>query len=648
MSAAAAAAPKSTLKARALCSLVASVLLVIALYVPIWQMTLRAPQYPAGLRLVAYGTEITGDLREINIINHYIGMGHIAAVPAPEMSLFPFLIAGLVVSCWLALLHRRLAQLAIIANIGAPFVILGDMQLWLHTFGRNLDPAAPIDVDPFTPMAIGVSTIGNFQSMSWASWGFFAMLGAAALMVVSLRIGRRGEKSNDGSEDASTVSTGSSASAGSNASNVAGTTETVLAAFLVFSASAPASEAASASAVHWLTLQERVDQAAPGSRVEVNGGIHHGPITVRGPLTLVGIGAPVIEGTGVGSVVTILGDGVTLEGFTIRNSGRAVTEEAAGIKVKGSRHTIRSNLVEDVYFGIHLADGGDNVIEANRITPGQKHGARPGHAISLWHQRGVVVRGNWIREARDGIYMTFADDVLAENNDVRGCRYGVHSMYSENSRFVGNRLEDNLLGANLMYSNGLEMRCNMVLRNRQGATAYGVLLKDIDDLLIEDNSIIGNRVGIYADSTPLGVGHEAIVRNNLIAGNDSALALQGTVRLTFYDNRVVSNLTDVRAEGSVLSDDNKWSVDGRGNYWDAYGGYDSDGDGIGDIPYRYELVMNEFIRKTPKARAFVYTPASMALERAARLFPVYRPKPLLVDPHPLMNETILACGEAGR
>ena len=90
-----AAAPKSTLKARALCSLLASVLLVIALFVPFWQMTLQAPQYPNGLKLVAYGTEIGGDLREINIINHYVGMGHIDAVPAPEMALFPLLQSNL-------------------------------------------------------------------------------------------------------------------------------------------------------------------------------------------------------------------------------------------------------------------------------------------------------------------------------------------------------------------------------------------------------------------------------------------------------------------------------------------------------------------------------------------------------------------------
>lgn len=41
------------------------------------------------------------------------------------------------------------------------------------------------------------------------------------------------------------------------------------------------------------------------------------------------------------------------------------------------------------------------------------------------------------------------------------------------------------------------------------------------------------------------------------------------------------------AVAGALAKKNHWSVDGRGNYWDDYQGYDADGDGVGDIPYRY-------------------------------------------------------------
>ena len=85
--------------------------------------------------------------------------------------------------------------------------------------------------------------------------------------------------------------------------------------------------------------------------------------------------------------MTIEASGVVFRGFTVRNSGRQVTEEAAGIKVTGNGHRIEANDVHDVYFGVHVGDGGGHVVEDNRIAPGEQHGARPGHGISVWHVR---------------------------------------------------------------------------------------------------------------------------------------------------------------------------------------------------------------------------------------------------------------------
>jgi nitrous oxidase accessory protein len=640
---------------QAICSVAAICLLVAALYVPFWSMKLEAPQYPGGLRLTAYGDEIVGDLREINIINHYVGMEHIDTVPAPEMALFTYGIFALVILCAVAPLHRRLAQLAIAACVGTPLVILADLQWWLHSFGRNLDPGAPLDVEPFTPLALGTSTIHNFVSKAWVSWGFFCMIGAALLVGLGLRISSRQRRrlaaatTPIGSADHSRETGPAEAGKPGQDSRLRATVLVLMGILFGGQAvSASGSPAAQATAdLGRRDLQQRIRSAAPGSTITVEAGTYRGPIAIAGPLTLVGVDRPVIDGGGDGSVVTITGERVVFRGFEVRNSGRAVTQEAAGIKVSGSGHKVEDNVIEDVYFGVHLSDGGSNQIVGNRIMPGHQHGARPGHAISLWHQNGTRIIDNHISNARDGIYLTFADDVWAENNVVEGCRYGVHSMYSESSTFVGNTLTKNLLGTALMYSNGLAMRCNRITEHREGATAYGVLLKDIDDLILEDNLILANRVGIYADNTPLGPGREAIVRSNTILGNDSALALQSNVALTFYDNQVANNLTDVHSEGAGLSSRNRWSVNGRGNYWDQYQGYDQDGDGIGDIPYRYELVMNEMLRRTPLIRAFIYTPASQALERAARLYPVYRPQPLLVDEFPVMWMQPSRCWDAG-
>jgi nitrous oxidase accessory protein len=276
-------------------------------------------------------------------------------------------------------------------------------------------------------------------------------------------------------------------------------------------------------------------------------------------------------------------------------------------------------------------------VQNNHIRPGEKHGARPGHGISAWHLRDSRFLGNRISEARDGIYLSFTDRLLISGNVVSRCRYGLHSMYSQNARFENNEATGNLLGAALMMSDRLELRGNRIRQHRDGAAAYGVLLKDIGDLVAEDNQITANRIGIYAESVPSDPSRRAIFRRNLIAGNEVGLALQSTAALTFTGNRIAENLSDVRPLGRQLSSGMRWSSDGRGNSWGQYRGYDADGDGIGDVPHRVEDAMDALMRRNPLVQAFLYTPAHLALEAGARMFPLYRQAPILIDERPLMT-----------
>jgi copper chaperone NosL len=69
-----------TLKSRILILLAVLVLLPAFIF-PLWQMTFFSNQYTDGLRLTIYTYQLEGaktpardDLREINSLNHYIGM----------------------------------------------------------------------------------------------------------------------------------------------------------------------------------------------------------------------------------------------------------------------------------------------------------------------------------------------------------------------------------------------------------------------------------------------------------------------------------------------------------------------------------------------------------------------------------------------
>ena len=597
-------------RARLAAGLLAAGLVAVSAQLPLWSMTMRAPQYPRGLHLYAYGSALSGDVHEISILNHYIGMPPIEA-PALETALFPFGIAALVLICLLSPLHEWLRRLAIAATATVPVMILADLQWRLYTFGHSLNPKAPIRLGSFTPLVVGETAMGNFVSTGMVSWGFGCMVAAALVLFLGARIGDRSVR---------------------RAAPVR--IDPAIAALLVLAFAVPGAQASDVPAN---LLQARIDAAPRGSTVIVPAAVYRGPIVVRGPLALIGEPGATIDGGGRGSVVTIGGTNVIFRGFTVRNSGREVTEEAAGLKVTGNDHRIESNEIVDVYFGIHIGDGARAVIEGNRIRPGKRYGARPGHAINAWSLRDSRIAGNQIADARDGIYLSFTERVQVRGNVVTDCRYGLHSMYSQDARFENNEVTSNLLGATLMMSDRLVLKGNRIRQHRAGIAAYGVLLKDIGDLVAEDNEITSNRIGIYAESVPSNPQREAVFRGNVIAGNEVGLALQSTARLTLTGNRIAENLSDVRPLGRALAPGMRWSRDGRGNSWGQYRGYDADGDGIGDVAHRVEGAIDALLQRNPLIQAFLYTPAHLALEAAARMFPLFRQPPLLVDEQPLMS-----------
>ncbi len=587
----------------------AAALIGLSAMLPLWTMKMEAPQYRKGLFLHAYGTGMTGDLHELNILNHYIGMPAVEA-PTFETAIFPAGIAVLVVLCLLSPLHRWLRRAAIAGALLTPLGIIADLQYRLYVFGHSLNPTAPIRLKPFTPLVIGETHMGNFESHAMVSWGFFCFVAAAFLLVLAGLYANRFARTR-------------------RVLAVRATPAAAMIAAFILSPVAPAEAQPGA-----LQAQTRRGHAGDdGADRE-----RRPPGSDRHPWTAVGNRrARRRHRRAAGRQRRHHpGDGVTFRGFTVRNSGRQVTEEAAGIKVTGNRHRIESNTITQVYFGIHIGAGTGSVVQDNIITPGQSHGARPGHGISAWNLKDAQLLRNRISDARDGIYLSFTEHILVASNVITGCRYGLHSMYSQDARFENNEATGNLLGAALMMSDRLALRGNRIQQHREGTAAYGILLKDIGDLVAEDNHVLANRVGIYAEAVPSNPSRQAIFARNVIAGNEVGLALQSNAALTMTGNRIADNLTDVRPLGKQLSADMRWSQDGRGNSWGQYRGFDADRDGIGDVPYALHDAMDALVRRNPLIQAFLYTPAHLAIEAAARMFPLYRQAPLLVDSHPLM------------
>ncbi len=188
--------------ARAFCGIVATLLVVASASLPLWHASLRAPQYPQGLKIDAYGTYVAGDLAEINGLNHYIGMAPFDLKDFPELSLWKYVLGASFVAIIVSVIFgRRLAgRTARIVLWATPIGVLADIQFRLFQYGHNLDPDAALRVPPFTPWVIGPTKTFNFVTWSYPGLGLAAFVMAAATLSFGPRLIDRATR-DSGHED---------------------------------------------------------------------------------------------------------------------------------------------------------------------------------------------------------------------------------------------------------------------------------------------------------------------------------------------------------------------------------------------------------------------------------------------------------------
>lgn len=169
----------------AACSIVAAGLLVIAFFLPLWVMDMSAPQYPQGLQLVAYGTKLTGDLQEINSLNHYVGVKEIEPDSVAELKLFPFalfaLVAVLVVTPFIVRWRYWRAVLAALV-FAVPIGMLIDVQWWLYKYGHDRSEDAIYDISDFTTKVLGGTQVINFHTDTMVGIGWWIMVAAGVII----------------------------------------------------------------------------------------------------------------------------------------------------------------------------------------------------------------------------------------------------------------------------------------------------------------------------------------------------------------------------------------------------------------------------------------------------------------------------------
>ena len=350
-------------------------------------------------------------------------------------------------------------------------------------------------------------------------------------------------------------------------------------------------------------------------------------LLVDKPLTIIGEDLPVIDGEDKGEIFRIVADSVTIDGLVIINVGTSYTSDHAAIRVVKSSHFIIRNVVlERLFFGILLEKSRKGVIYHNKIIGDAKDEYNSGNGIHLWYSNNILISKNIVEGVRDGIYLEFADTITVTGNESRkNLRYGLHFMFSNNDIYHNNVFENNGAGVAVMFSKYIKMYDNL-FKDNWGTASFGLLLKEINDLEIENNVFNNNTIAISVEGA-----NRVNYLNNEFRSNGWAIKVRGACyQNLFKRNRFLNNSFDVSYNSRL--NDNLF----EGNYWSKYSGYDLDRDGIGDVPYRPVKLFSYIVNRTPETIVLLRSLFIDILDFSEKVSPVFTPDEL-VDEQPLMK-----------
>jgi len=186
--------------------IVGSLCLLVLFILPMWTITLGAPQYPEPIGMNIWINKITdmnpNDLKNINLMNHYIGMEEIPEY-IKEFDYFPIIVLfmSLLGVMFGFLGNRKLyiswfVLMSIIGSVG-----MYDFWLWEYDYGHNLSESAAIKfVDDlgkplaYQPPLIGKKVILNFEATSYPALGSYFLFLGMLMTLISFHVSKNKEK----------------------------------------------------------------------------------------------------------------------------------------------------------------------------------------------------------------------------------------------------------------------------------------------------------------------------------------------------------------------------------------------------------------------------------------------------------------------
>jgi len=271
--------------------------------------------------------------------------------------------------------------------------------------------------------------------------------------------------------------------------------------------------------VNWTKIKYLINAASPRSAIIVAAGVYNENLVIDKPISLVGEDKEktIIIGLGIGNVVYIASDRVTVSGFTIKRSGTnhigPFNGGDAGVMLDKCRNCTLSNLiVTENSLGIFLNLSDSNIVENNIVYLNRK----------------------------DGIYLRLSNNNIIRGNNctLNGGHGGIYLNPSSNNNLIENNICDWNAdhGIKLQKSSNYNVLINNTCLNNR---VRGILLWSTSNNAIINNTISLNGNGIYIDNSS----HNKIYYNT-ISKNWRGISIIGgnSIKNEIHQNNIVGNI----------------------------------------------------------------------------------------------------------
>lgn len=158
---------------------------------PIWAVSLEAPNYPKeafpeGIPVFFHFDGFSGEVHEMNTINHYVGMDPMwnGGKLEREIGIYALLLLSLVMIYFIAYNNKFITYLLLVP-VSLPLLFIADYSYWLYWFGHNLHNWGAFTIKPFMPTVFGDGKIAQFTTHSYPTIGFYALVAISLLSLLA-------------------------------------------------------------------------------------------------------------------------------------------------------------------------------------------------------------------------------------------------------------------------------------------------------------------------------------------------------------------------------------------------------------------------------------------------------------------------------